>query len=207
MKKLTKEIFINKSKEIHGDKYDYSKVEYVNNSIKVCIICPEHGEFWQRPNDHLDGHGCPMCGGVKKLTTEGFIEKSKLIHGDRYDYSKVNYVGNKIKVCIICPIHGEFWQKPNAHLNGQGCPNCVKNKKLTLESFIEKANEIHNHKYDYSKVEYKNSTTKVCIICPEHGEFWQMPSDHLRGHGCQMCKVKNHILKSTLTTAEFVERA
>ena len=207
MKKLTKEIFINESKEIHGDKYDYSKVEYVNNSTKVCINCPEHGEFWQRPNDHLKGHGCPMCGGVKKLTTESFIEKSKLIHGDRYDYSKVNYVGNKIKVCIICPEHGEFWQIPNGHLNGQGCPNCVKNKKLTLESFIDKAKVIHQNKYDYSKVEYKNTTTKVCIICPEHGEFWQRPSDHLKGHGCQMCKVKNHILKSTLTTTEFVERA
>ena len=80
--------FITKARQVHGDKYDYSKVEYINNSTKVCIICPEHGEFWQRPNHHLSGHGCPKCKNVFKKDTETFINQAKEIHGDKYDYSK-----------------------------------------------------------------------------------------------------------------------
>ena len=130
---LTTEQFIERARKIHGNKYDYSKTEYVNAENKVCIICPEHGEFWQRPANHLSGKGCPVCGEIKrkagaKLTTEQFIEKAKKIHGDKYDYSKVNYVGTTTKVCIICPEHGEFWQKPYAHLNGHGCPGCAESK-------------------------------------------------------------------------------
>lgn len=130
---LTTEQFIEKAKNIHGNKYDYSKTEYVNAEKKVCIICPEHGEFWQRPANHLSGKGCPVCGEIKrkagiKLTTEQFIERAKKIHGDKYDYSKVNYIDTTTKVCIICPEHGEFWQKPYAHLNGHGCPGCAESK-------------------------------------------------------------------------------
>ena len=109
----TKE-FIEKAKRIHGDKYDYSKVKYVNNRTKVCIICPEHGEFWQRPTSHLKGCICYRCSQKakakkqKKSSTNEFIEKAKKIHGDKYDYSKVEYINAKTKVCIICPEHGEF---------------------------------------------------------------------------------------------------
>ena len=110
--------FIEKAKAVHGDKYDYSKVEYVKAKEKVCIICQEHGEFWQTPNNHLRGEGCPFCYGSKKLTTEEFISKAKQIHGNKYDYSNVNYVNKYTKVCIICPEHGEFWQKPSNHLKG-----------------------------------------------------------------------------------------
>ena len=92
-KKKTTEEFIKEAKEKHGNKYDYSKVEYINNHTKVCIICPEHGEFWQFPQDHLKGRGCICCAGVKKLTTSDFIEQAKKIHGDKYDYSKVIYKG------------------------------------------------------------------------------------------------------------------
>ena len=193
-KKLTKDEFIERAKKIHGDKYDYSKVEYVNNSTKVCILCPIHGEFWQKPEKHLRGHGCSMCckTGIKSSTKE-FIEKAKKVHGEKYDYSKVEYVNNHTKVCIICPIHGEFWQIPNSHLNGNGCYTCSyikrgNDKKTTLDEFIKKAKEIHGNKYDYSKVEYINAWTKVCIICPKHGEFWQTPHQHLSGHGCFKCK-------------------
>ena len=193
--KLTTEEFIKKAKSIYGDKYDYSKVEYVNTSTPVCIICPEHGEFWQRPDNHLQGKGCGLCAG-NKLTEEMFIEKAKKVHGDKYDYSKVKYISTRTKVCIICPTHGEFWQTPNNHLNGNTCPICsnfLKTEKVkkshgcNLESFIEKAREIHGEKYDYSKVKYINSYTKVCIICPEHGEFWQTPGKHLQGHNCPIC--------------------
>ena len=124
----------------------------------------------------------------KLKTANKFIEDAKKIHGNKYDYSKVEYKGSKVKVCIICPTHGEFWQKPNSHLNGCGCPNCLKTKKMTTESFIRKAKQIHGDKYDYSKVEYKNARTKVCIICPKHGEFWQIPCDHINSKcGCPSC--------------------
>ena len=185
--------FIEKAKQVHGNKYDYSKVEYVNAHKKVCIICQEHGEFWQRPSNHLNGDGCPVCRYSKisnktKKSNEKFIKESKLIHGDKYDYSKVEYINNHTKVCIICPEHGEFWQLPNNHLKGCGCPSCGGNKKYTLDTFIEKAKKVHGNKYDYSKVNYINCNTKVCIICPEHGEFWQSPACHvIRHYGCPIC--------------------
>lgn len=124
MKKLTIEEFTRRAREIHGDCYDYSKVEYKGNKVKVCIICPIHGEFWQKPNDHLMGHGCPECSGKNQKDTERFIQDARKVHGDRYDYSKVDYKNSKTKICIICPIHGEFWQSPNVHLKGSGCRKC-----------------------------------------------------------------------------------
>lgn len=113
--------FIWKAIQIHGYKYNYSKVKYVNYSTKICIICPIHGEFWQTPSNHLNKrkYGCIKCGGNKNFTTEEFINKAKLIYGDKYDYSKVKYINAKTKVCIICPEHGEFWQEPRHHLCGR----------------------------------------------------------------------------------------
>ncbi len=191
-KKSTTGEFISKSKLIHGDKYDYSKVEYVNNHSKVCIICPEHGEFWQTPANHLKNRGCPICGGHQKSSTEEFIKKANKVHNNKYDYSKVEYKNIETKVCIICPEHGEFWQSPEKHLIGQGCVKCsyiernVK-KTDTVEQFIQKSKKIHGNKYDYSKVNYVNTNTKVCIICPKHGEFLITPNNHLRGKGCPKC--------------------
>lgn len=206
-KKMTTEAFIKKAKQIHGDKYDYSKVEYINANTKVCIICPIHGEFWVSPANHLRERGCHKCRSrknivssyeiskpmpIKKHTKETFFEKAKKIHGDKYDYSKVNYKNNKTKVCIICPIHGEFWQRPDHHLHGQGCKKCsdlirFENKKVYQEDWIKAADELHHHKYDYSKINYINANTKVCIICPKHGEFWQKPASHMQGNGCPIC--------------------
>ena len=147
--KSNKKLFINKSKQVHGDKYDYSKVEYINAYTKVCIICPEHGEFWQTPASHMKGYGCLKCGQIerkkklveinqKKYNTDAFIKDARKIHGDKYDYSKVEYVNATTKVCIICPEHGEFWQTPNMHLNAsQGCPKCAKNHSITQEEFMK----------------------------------------------------------------------
>ena len=143
MKKITTKDFIEKAKQIHGDKYDYSKVEYVNYKTKVCIICPKHGEFWQNPHHHLSRkQGCHLCNGGVNLNTEEFIDKAKKIHGDKYDYSKVKYIDNRTKVCIICPEHGEFWQTPNCHLNGQGCPKCNQSKMENEISLFLKQNDI-----------------------------------------------------------------
>ena len=129
---------------------------------------------------------------MSKLTTEEFIARAKAVHGDRYDYSKVEYVDSKTKVCIICKEHGEFWQSPEKHLAGQGCVKCrreaaAKRNSLGKEKFIEKANSVHNGFFDYSEVEYINGHTKVKIICPIHGIFEQDPASHLQGHGCPFC--------------------
>ncbi len=198
MKKLTKEEFVLKAKKIHGNKYDYSKVEYKNSQTKVCIICPEHGEFWQKPNFHLQGGGCKYCSHQSySLTTEQFIEKARKIHGDRYDYSKVNYINNKTVITIICPTHGEFYMRPDNHLHNHGCP-CCKNEKTHIrcnkgkEQFIKDAMKVHGDRYDYSKVKYIDNNTPVCIICSKHGEFWQTPIAHINQRcNCQQCSETN----------------
>lgn len=208
-KKLTTEEFIKKAKEVHGDKYDYSKVDYKNNTTKVCIICKEEGhrEFYQTPYRHLSGRGCPNCNGKSKLTTEEFIKKAKDIHGDKYDYNKVDYKNNTTKICIICPDHGEFYQTPKEHLRGSGCTRCGNinrglSSRVHLEEYIKRAKEVHSDKYDYSKVEYRGRKGKVCIICPDHGEFFQSMINHSRGQGCPRCGGS-----VSLTTEEFIKRA
>ena len=207
-KNITTEEFINRAREVHGDKYDYSKVKYGDSKTKVCIICPKHGEFWQLPGNHLRGKGCILCS-KPVYNTNSFIEEAKKVHGDKYDYSKAKYTKAIEKVCIICPIHGEFWQTPNSHLRGQGCPKCGGSKQLTTKEFIGKAREIHGDKYDYSKVEYVNANTKVCIICPIHGEFWQTPTSHLNSSGCPVCgkgftkEYKFNLLKEFESEYEF----
>ena len=218
IKNLTTEQFIEKARKVHGDKYDYSKVEYVNNHTKVCIICPEHGEFWQTPNAHLNGQGCPICGCKKvwdtrgRITTEQFIEKARKVHGDKYDYSKVEYINAKTNVCIICPEHGEFWQTPSGHLQKKECPKCglkksSSSRRFTVKQFIEKARKVHGDKYDYSKVEYVNSQTPVCIICPEHGEFMIRPNDHIQGQKCKKCAINELRNKFSMGKETFVEKA
>lgn len=202
-KTFTKNIstFIKQAKEIHKEKYDYSKVQYINSKTKVCIICPEHGEFWQNPNKHLHGRGCPKCAGHEKSNTAEFIKKAQLIHGNKYDYSETVYIAAAKKVKIICPLHGEFYMTGNNHLRGQGCPKCAGNIKLTTEKFINKAKDVHGDKYDYSKVNYVNRHTEVCIICPECGEFQQTPNSHLAGNGCPKCK------GWVFNTEDFIDKA
>lgn len=206
--RLTTEEFIIRANKIQGNKYDYSKVEYVDYNTKVCIICPEHGEFYQTPNKHLLGQGCPKCGNTKKLSLTEFIERSRKIHGNKYDYSKARYVNNGTKVCIICPIHGEFWQTPHNHLIGRGCNKCKNNKisvseTKTTEKFVLEARKVHGDKYDYSRTKYLSAKDKVCIICPEHGEFWQEASSHLSGCGCPKC---NHIIsKAEMEIVDFIK--
>ena len=202
-KRLNIEGFIKRSNVIHHNKYDYSKVEYVNSSTKVCIICPEHGEFWQTPNKHMSGRGCPKCANIarknkKTFTYDIFEKKCNEIHNGKYLYHQ-DYTNYSTKVKITCPIHGDFYQSPNHHLCGQGCPKCGIEKvhdtqRFTTEEFIIKAKEIHGDKYDYNKSLYVNYKTPISIICHkkgnnniEHGEFLQTPDAHLNGHGCPKC--------------------
>lgn len=204
---MNTEDFIRKARKVHGSKYDYSKVKYINSSTKVEIICPIHGSFWQTPNGHLSGKGCPECGS-NKSNTEEFIKKAKAVHGDnKYDYSKVKYINSKTKVEIICPEHGSFWQEPTSHLFGCGCPRCRHNFKLNTEDFIAKARKVHKDKYDYSQADYINSSTPVDIICPVHGLFTQTPTDHLSGRGCRECGRLSASELRKPTTEEFIEKA
>ena len=210
MQKLTTKEFVKRAKEVHGDKYDYSKTKYVNAGVKVCITCSVHGDFYISPHAHLGGQGCRKCG-IKITSIKNsekprneFIEKARKKHGDKYDYSKVEYVNQHTPVCIICPEHGEFWQSPKQHLSSRGCIKCsMPNRNLTIEKFIEKAREKHGNKYDYSKVDSIKRGIKVCIICPEHGEFWQEPYKHLYGSGCRRCTEPNF----GMILEEFIEKA
>lgn len=122
----TQEDFVKRAVEIHGDKYDYSKTVYVKSNEPVTIICPIHGEFLQTPNKHLAGQGCKLCGRARtRVGYDEFVKRAKAVHGDKYDYSKVQYVRKDVKVCIVCPIHGEFMQTPASHIvQKQGCPKC-----------------------------------------------------------------------------------
>src|SRR5574343_543773 len=185
MRKLTTQQFIEKAIKVHGDKYDYSKAEYINNYTKVVIICQDHGEFSQTPKNHLKGQGCKKCVSKNK-TTQDIIAEFTDIHGDKYNYDRINYINNRSKVVIICQDHGEFKQRPNDHLQRKGCPKCV-GKNKTTQDLIAEFTEIHGDKYDYSSVENKKTNIPVKIICSKHGEFKQIPNNHLKGQGCYDC--------------------
>lgn len=198
-------IFIEKAKNIHGNKYDYSYVEYISYKEKVKIICPIHGEFLQAPNNHIHKtkpQGCRLCGieklrQDKKMSLENFIAKANKIHNNKYDYSKTVYgLNSKVPVTVICSIHGKFYPTPNNHIHPTrptGCPRC---KLITIgfktslksEGFINKSRKVHGNKFNYDKVIYKNTTTPVTIICPIHGEFSQTPAVHFKSsYSCPDC--------------------
>ena len=120
------------------------------------------------------------------MKTEKFIEDAISIHNNKYNYSLVEYINCKTKVDIICKIHGTFQQRASHHMDGRGCVKCSDNR-LCDSTFIERSNNIHNNKYDYSLVEYINYDTKVDIICKTHGTFQQTPNKHLSGKGCLKC--------------------
>jgi len=204
----TNEEYIKDAIGIHGNKYSYEKTVYLGSKKKVCIICPKHGEFWQEANSHLKGCGCPMCFREKrseenKTTFDKFIRKCRMIHGELYHYDESTFTDMHTKTKITCPIHGEFWQTPASHLNGKGCPKCSRGSKYTTEDWIEKSKTVHGETYDYSKSNYISTREKICIICPKHGEFWQLPNKHLEGQGCPNCSKE----KRRYTIEQFIEMA
>ena len=208
MDKKTK--FIEKAKNRHGDKYDYSKVEYINSTTKVCIICKEHGEFWQTPQGHVRGQGCPKCANIKRGDTfrsdgDTFIKRATVLHDGKYIYDKDSYINAMTKVPILCLKHGTFWMTPMNHLLGQGCPKC-NGRGLNTEEVIELFKEKHGNSYDYSKVVFTKMHEKVCIICKEHGEFWQTPSKHLLGQGCPKCGIEKRAEEKNIGQEEFIRR-
>ena len=193
--------FIEKSKKIYGDTYEYEKTEYVDSKTPVTITCKEHGDFYVIPNSHLSSNrGCPACGkekmrNYKRKPQEKFIDELKSIHGDKYGYDNIIYNNSKTKVDILCYKHGIFSSQPDSLLAGSGCPYCAREKQavdqtMTLPEFIFKARAVYGDKYDYSKVNYVNGKTPVTIICPVHGEFEQKPYYHLAGNGCPKCGIR-----------------
>lgn len=129
----------------------------------------------------------------KRLTTEEFIRRAREVHGDKYDYSKTEYNGKEEKVCIICPVHGEFWQRASSHMRGVGCSRCYYENRLSNTSdFIKKAKALWGDRFDYSLVEYKDSKSKIKVICHKHGVWESTPNRLLRGCGCPKCKSTSH---------------
>lgn len=148
----------------------------------------------------------------KRLTTDEFIARANTIHNSKYGYTNVVYKNFQTKIQITCPIHGDFHQKPEYHLAGNGCSECGKhNNSLRFRknsaTFIAEGNSVHNNKYDYSKVTYVNWTTKIIITCPGHGDFLQTPHSHRGGNGCPKCAAHATRIKKLHTTEMFIEKA
>lgn len=201
-KKFTEKEFMEKAKQIHGDKYDYRDVIYKGYYSKVEIMCPKHGKFTQGVNTHLSGCGCQKCAkenligriSPKRKTAEQFINEARKIHGEKYDYSKVNYKNSHEKMCIICPEHGEFWQTPNKHICGkQGCPKCGhdstnKSQCRDANSVLDELKSIFGDRYDYSTFNYIKQKEFVTLVCKKHGVFSARVDHLLDGHGCPRCQ-------------------
>lgn len=204
------EKWIAKAVAVHGDRYDYSKVEYTKSKNKVLIICKEHGEFIQEATNHLQGHGCPECGfGISRLAKlknlDWFVEQAAKTHGELYDYSKSVFKNTQTKLTVTCKKHGEFLVTPSHHLYSKsGCPACVPDiNRLDADEFFEECNRVHNNRYDYSKAVYVRVKDEIEIICPIHGSFWQTGKNHKKGIGCKAC----HFESVRSNTDEFVRKA
>lgn len=176
IKKLSQEEFITRANKIHNNRYDYSKVKYTEKRNKVTIICTEHGEFDQFAGNHLHGYGCCKCmHKQQKFTTEQFIQKAKIKHNDKYDYSKIDYKDSYSKVTIICKEHGDFKQVPASHLQGQGCPTCKSSKgELAIKSILDKHGIENQQEYKLPDEEYLFKydfyLPKFNILIEFHGE-------------------------------------
>ena len=214
--------FIIRANQFHGNKYNYSKFNYVNAKTKSIIICPEHGEFLQKPDHHLrkNAIGCPGCVVENKvliannlnfkipkreqLSFENFKTRAIEKFGSKFFYHKEDYIqltGNKIR--IICPDHGEFLSDPRNHLiSSNGCSKCGKQKAskamtTTYDNFLNQVNNKYNNKYIYpedNRILYKNKKSKLKIICPEHGEFVLTAQKHLSRSECFQCRI-NQLIK------------
>lgn len=214
--------FITEVSNIHDFKYDYSLMEYKGAKIKIKIKCPNHDIFEQTPDLHRRGSGCPKCGQLKKQKYEQqvldnaamlFIKQANIIHDTLYSYNEMTYTGTHKKIEIICPKHTSFWQTPSSHLFGRGCPKCgQENRKLfsltlvlTTQEFIQKANQIHNNRYQYIKSVYIRSNKNIIITCPDHGDFQLTPCAHISAkRGCQTCTQQSVLSKPELIIANWL---
>lgn len=182
---------------------------YERKDGQVILICPVHGDFSLKAENHMNGiAGCRFCRDKKTgLKNRGnindFIKKSIVIHQNKYDYEKFEYVRNSIKSIITCKVHGDFLCSPNVHLSGSGCPECYGNIRLTTLEYVKRATKAHSGRYDYSLTDYINSTIKIKIICKKHGVFECTPKNHLNlKNGCPKCSIS----KSEWFICKWLER-
>jgi hypothetical protein len=211
--------FIEDARKIHGDKYDYSRVENPVSENRIEIGCPKHGWFTQQVAIHLRGNGCNDCGNEssslkQSMTTEQCLERFREVHDDKYEYPDFEYKGWESKILALCRVHGP-WETTTAgsHIGGCGCPDCgilqrAEKWKSNTEEFITKAQLLtgYKEKYDYSKVEYEKALKKVSIRCVPH-DYWfeQTPNKHLSGEeGCHKCQ-KNGCSKKQVEWLAHVE--
>ncbi len=190
--KYSSENWIKKAKKIHKNKFNYSKTVYRGSREQINIICKKHGAFKLRASHHLEGSGCRQCNIERQRKSKSqFIKDSKIYHGNHYNYSLVEFKSIHDFVKIICPIHGTFKQKPSKHQKGQGCKKCNKGEVWNTKDFVKKAIIVHKNRFNYSKVKYRTTDTKVKIICKKcKNIFMQRPGSHLRGVGCVHCAGK-----------------
>ena len=192
MRRTTLEDFLTRARAAHGGKYDYSQAQYAGVDAPVTIICPEHGPFQQIAYDHTKGRGCIPCGVTKcadgnRRSLQEFIRRARLLHGDKYDYSRTVYVNSVTPAEIICPEHGSFWQVPQDHITKHGCAACAGLKPIAKSEFLQRATAAHGERYDYSQVDWSGQNQAVVIVCPVHGSFDQVPKSHMNGRGCRHC--------------------
>jgi len=216
--------FIEKSVTIHGDRFDYQSSNYKNIDTKIEIRCIKHNTvFHQSPYNHMKGReGCLKCINESKSkrlswTLDEFISAAVNVHGDRYDYSKVDYQGGRIPVCIVCLIHGEFYMSPSNHIhNKHNCYKCSlitrgSKRRKSISQFISDAVTVHGDLYDYSKTVYQHNGEKITITCARHGDFKCSPKDHLYSKsGCPTCssskgeiQVRNILISNNI---RFIEQ-
>lgn len=202
----TKEQFIKDSKEVHGNRYNYDEVNYVNNRTKIKLICYKHGKFWVTPGNHISQKcGCTKCSN-KFDPKANIIDTFLKVHKNKYNYSLVNYTNNITKIKIICPDHGLFLQTPNAHTNGNGCPLCKKYKPIKqLAEYLDDFNTIHNNFYDYSKTKILGAEEKCIVICPRHGEFLVTPANHRLKKGCPKCALGQQTSKGEKEVLTYIK--
>lgn len=215
---INEKTFLERAHKAHGNRYLYGNMNYKNYTSEVTITCPIHGDFTQIARDHASKkQGCPICGIERRAkkrrdSKESFINKAIKKHGDYYNYSAVVYKGSQEPVTVICPKHGPFKVRPDMHIQGTGCQKCgneKKSQKLSLgeEEFKSRSTKMHNGKYDYSLVNYKNQDTDVDIICPIHGKFTQKAEYHMNGSECPECAKISRAMKHFLGNEDFIKRA
>ena len=213
-KMLSTEEWISRAGSVHGDRFDYSGSVYTGTRRAVTVVCREHGEFRVIPNTHLRllSGGCPVCKKTQcGATTEGFIAKARTVHGDKYDYSKVNYSKNDVKVAIICPRHGAFLQTPSDHLAGKGCPGCANEKRVAANTTIDQTEFVRRTQaacgpmLDLSGAVYSGYYNDVTVRCLKHGTFSKSAQLLMLGHGCPKCTLENRrMLHRLVENGEFL---
>jgi hypothetical protein len=215
-KKLNQIEVLNIIKSVHGELYDYSNLTYKSSRTKVELICRIHGSFFSALDQLKRGQGCPICGKgnaakKRRVSFEEFEIKAKVVHESRYTYDSTSYIKISEKVKINCPEHGWFIQNASSHIDQkQGCPDCGREsqsqkRQLGIETFLERARNVHGTKYDYSNVNYLNQIKKVTIICPIHGQFYQEPQNHLTGSACPKCAIIDQHKLQLKGVEEFIQ--